>query len=124
MYMASLKDEATEENPEPAAAETAPPAERPAAGAPAVEEKEEVKPAESEDKQASGAPRVNIEVRDGELFMYSADEEALNEVEGLENPTSEVLARWILQRMVLPAGKVLSVSIGENAVTSCTVYAD
>lgn len=52
------------------------------------------------------------------------DHRYLNEVAGLENPTSEVLARWILERMVLPAGKVLSVSVGENAVSNCTVYAD
>lgn len=52
------------------------------------------------------------------------DHRYLNEVEGLDNPTSENLARWILQRLKLPRGKVLSVSVGENAVTSCTVYDD
>lgn len=29
----------------------------------------------------NGTPRVNIEVRDGELFLYSSDEDALDEVE-------------------------------------------
>lgn len=52
------------------------------------------------------------------------DHRYLNEVEGLENPTSETLARWILQRVRLPKGSVRSVTVAENCAAECTVYAN
>lgn len=52
------------------------------------------------------------------------DHRYLNEVEGLDNPTSENLAAWILRRVSLPAGRVSAVSVGENCMTRCTVHAD
>jgi 6-pyruvoyltetrahydropterin/6-carboxytetrahydropterin synthase len=48
----------------------------------------------------------------------------LNEVEGLDNPTSENLARFILERVKLPAGKLSAVTVSETCTSSCTVYAD
>lgn len=47
----------------------------------------------------------------------------LNEVEGLENPTSENLARWIWQRLVtsLP---VSSVVVRETCTSGCTYRGD
>lgn len=47
------------------------------------------------------------------------DHHYLNEIEGLENPTSEVLARWIWQRLkpVLPA--LSKVIINETCSSGC-----
>ncbi len=52
------------------------------------------------------------------------DHRYLNEVEGLDNPTSELLARFILERLDLPRGRVASVTVHETCTASCTVYAD
>lgn len=52
------------------------------------------------------------------------DHRYLNEVKGLENPTSENLARFILERVKLPAGKLSAVTVSETCTSSCTVYAD
>ena len=52
------------------------------------------------------------------------DHRYLNEVEGLENPTSEMLAGWILQRVKLPRGSLRSVTVAENCAAECTVYAN
>lgn len=48
------------------------------------------------------------------------DHHYLNEVPGLENPTSEWLARWIFQRMkpILPGLK--EVQVAETCTESCT----
>jgi len=48
----------------------------------------------------------------------------LNEVPGLENPTSELLARFVLERVQLPRGRLTAVSISETSNSKCTVYAD
>jgi 6-pyruvoyltetrahydropterin/6-carboxytetrahydropterin synthase len=48
------------------------------------------------------------------------DHRCLNEVEGLENPTSEVLARWIHARLA-PALELLSaVVVAETCTARCT----
>ena len=52
------------------------------------------------------------------------DHRYLNEVAGLENPTSEMLARWILERFRLPGVSVRSVTVAETCTAECTVYAD
>lgn len=52
------------------------------------------------------------------------DHHYLNEVPGLENPTSELLARFVLERVRLPAGRLAAVSIAETCTSGCTVYAD
>jgi 6-pyruvoyltetrahydropterin/6-carboxytetrahydropterin synthase len=52
------------------------------------------------------------------------DHRYLNEVPGLENPTSEHLARFILERMRVPGAKVSAVSVAETCTSRCTVYAD
>lgn len=57
------------------------------------------------------------------LFVQ-LDHNYLNEVPGLENPTSELLARWVLERVRLPAGRLCAVSVGETCHAGCTVYAD
>ncbi len=48
----------------------------------------------------------------------------LNEIEGLENPTSEMLARWIWERL-LPALPILSqVEVGETCTSACVYRGD
>lgn len=43
----------------------------------------------------------------------------LNEIEGLENPTSEVLARWIWQRLAPDLPLLSAVHIHETCTTGC-----
>ncbi len=51
------------------------------------------------------------------------DHHYLNEIEGLENPTSEVLAQWVASRLELPEGiHLVSVTIQETCVSRCTLY--
>jgi len=50
------------------------------------------------------------------------DHHYLNEVSGLENPTSEHLARFIAERMRVRVGRVTRVTVHETCNASCTVY--
>ena len=52
------------------------------------------------------------------------DHRYLNEIEGLENPTSEILARFIFERLELSGGHLVSITVHETCAASCTVYAD
>lgn len=52
------------------------------------------------------------------------DHYTLNDIEGLENPTSELLAAWILERLTLPRGEVRAVEVHETCCATCVVYAD
>ena len=55
------------------------------------------------------------------------DHQYLNEVPGLENPTSENLAHFVLTRVKLPEGtrgKLAAVSVEETCTSRCIVYAD
>jgi 6-pyruvoyltetrahydropterin/6-carboxytetrahydropterin synthase len=52
------------------------------------------------------------------------DHRYLNEVSGLDNPTSELIARYILEQVRLPAGRLTAVSVGETCATAVTVRAD
>lgn len=47
------------------------------------------------------------------------DHRVLNEVEGLENPTSEVLARWIYDKVKEKIPLLTSVNISETPTTEC-----
>ncbi len=51
------------------------------------------------------------------------DHHYLNEVPGLENPTSEVLAQWVLARVRLPVGTLNAVTVAETCNAACTVHA-
>jgi 6-pyruvoyltetrahydropterin/6-carboxytetrahydropterin synthase len=51
------------------------------------------------------------------------DHRLLNEVEGLDNPTSELLARWVLERITLPSGSLTAVTVEETCTSRCTVFA-
>ncbi len=47
------------------------------------------------------------------------DHHYLNEVEGLENPTSENLARWIWQRLVSKLPGLSKITVRETCSTAC-----
>lgn len=54
----------------------------------------------------------------------SLDHRCLNDIPGLENPTSENLAVWILTRVQPTLQHLLhSVTVYETATSSCTVFA-
>jgi 6-pyruvoyltetrahydropterin/6-carboxytetrahydropterin synthase len=48
------------------------------------------------------------------------DHRYLNEIPGLENPTSEILARWIWDRMAPVLPQLSSVSVRETCTAGCT----
>ena len=52
------------------------------------------------------------------------DHRYLNEVPGLENPTSEKLARWVFEQFKLPTGRLTAVAVAETCCAACKVYAD
>jgi 6-pyruvoyltetrahydropterin/6-carboxytetrahydropterin synthase len=52
------------------------------------------------------------------------DHRCLNDVPGLENPTSENLARFVLTRVQLAGAKLSAVSVAETCNARCTVHAD
>jgi len=55
------------------------------------------------------------------------DHHYLNEVPGLENPTSENLARFVLERVRLSGqggAKLAAVSVEETCTSRCIVYAE
>ena len=57
-------------------------------------------------------------------ILRQLDHYYLNEIEGLENPTSEVIARWIWQRL-RPALPMLSkVELGETCTSGCVYRGD
>jgi 6-pyruvoyltetrahydropterin/6-carboxytetrahydropterin synthase len=43
----------------------------------------------------------------------------LNEIEGLDNPTSEVLARWIWDRLQIPLPELSEVVVRETCTSGC-----
>ena len=48
------------------------------------------------------------------------DHRCLNEVRGLENPTSEILARWIWDRLAPGLPLLASVTVAETCTSRCT----
>jgi 6-pyruvoyltetrahydropterin/6-carboxytetrahydropterin synthase len=55
-----------------------------------------------------------------EPVINDLDHRYLNEISGLENPTSEVLARWIYERLKPTLPLLHSIIIGETCTTECT----
>jgi 6-pyruvoyltetrahydropterin/6-carboxytetrahydropterin synthase len=47
------------------------------------------------------------------------DHHCLNEIEGLENPTSENLAKWIWERLQLPLPQLSKVVVQETCNAGC-----
>jgi 6-pyruvoyltetrahydropterin/6-carboxytetrahydropterin synthase len=52
------------------------------------------------------------------------DHRYLNEVEGLDNPTSEVLARWIWQRLAPSLPGLCMVEVRETCTSGCRYRGD
>ena len=51
------------------------------------------------------------------------DHRLLNDVDGLTNPTSELLAHFIAERYIVPAPAMLhSVTVAETCTSECTVF--
>lgn len=50
------------------------------------------------------------------------DHKTLNDVEGLENPTSENLAAWVYARFSVPGARIAKVQVAETCTSSCAVY--
>ncbi|MES2801304.1 MAG: 6-carboxytetrahydropterin synthase [Bdellovibrionota bacterium] len=53
-------------------------------------------------------------------LLAAIDHRVLNEVKGLENPTSELLALWIYERTKTDLPSLKSVTIMETPTTECT----
>ena len=52
-------------------------------------------------------------------LLIEIDHRVLNEVPGLENPTSELLAKWIYDRMIKKIPILKNVTIAETSATEC-----
>ena len=48
------------------------------------------------------------------------DHHCLNEIDGLQNPTSEVLAKWIWDRMVGALPQLSEIQVRETCTSGCT----
>ena len=57
-----------------------------------------------------------------EPIYRQLDHYYLNEIEGLENPTSENIARWIWKRLELPG--LFEVQIRETCTSGCSYLGD
>lgn len=52
------------------------------------------------------------------------DHRVLNEVSGLENPTTELLARWIWERLIIELPGLSRIVIQENLSSGCIYTGD
>ena len=48
----------------------------------------------------------------------------LNEIAGLENPTSEVLARWLWARLIPALPTLTRIVVGESCSSGCTFHGE
>jgi len=53
-------------------------------------------------------------------ILQQIDHKVLNEVAGLENPTSELLAKWIYEKALIQIPLLKAVTIMETTSTECT----
>jgi 6-pyruvoyltetrahydropterin/6-carboxytetrahydropterin synthase len=56
--------------------------------------------------------------------LQQLDHHYLNEIEGLENPTSELLAKWIWRRLKPGLPSLSKVEIGETCTCGCVYEGD
>jgi 6-pyruvoyltetrahydropterin/6-carboxytetrahydropterin synthase len=54
-----------------------------------------------------------------EPVRVQLDHYCLNDIEGLENPTSEVVARWIWDRLKPTIGDLAAIRVHETCTTTC-----
>ncbi len=52
--------------------------------------------------------------------IEALDHRYLNEIEGLENPTSEVLSAWLWQRLAPKLPQLNAIHVRETCTTACT----
>ncbi len=52
------------------------------------------------------------------------DHRYLNDIEGLENPTSEVLAKWIFDRLKVTLPSLHEILVHETCTSQCTYRGD
>lgn len=55
-----------------------------------------------------------------EPLLQQIDHKVLNDVSGLENPTSELLAKWIYEKALIHIPLLKTVTIMETTSTECT----
>lgn len=53
-------------------------------------------------------------------LLSQIDHRVLNEVQGLENPTSENLAKWIYEKALGPIPELIQVTVAETPTTECS----
>jgi 6-pyruvoyltetrahydropterin/6-carboxytetrahydropterin synthase len=59
-----------------------------------------------------------------EPLREALDHRYLNEIDGLDNPTSEHLARWIWDRLTEPLPGLAAVTVRETCTSGCTYRGD
>jgi 6-pyruvoyltetrahydropterin/6-carboxytetrahydropterin synthase len=59
-----------------------------------------------------------------EPIRLELDHYYLNDIDGLENPTSEVLARWIWQRLKPALPSMSKIEVGETCTSGCVYEGD
>ncbi len=52
-------------------------------------------------------------------LLLQLDHRTLNDVEGLQNPTSELLAQWVYEKVLIHIPILKSVTIMETSLTEC-----
>jgi 6-pyruvoyltetrahydropterin/6-carboxytetrahydropterin synthase len=55
-----------------------------------------------------------------EPVIAKLDHYYLNEIEGLDNPTSEILARWMWQRIIGGLPQLHAITVAETCDSRCT----
>jgi 6-pyruvoyltetrahydropterin/6-carboxytetrahydropterin synthase len=69
----------------------------------------------------SGWVRDFADLADAWVPLHDAlDHRYLNEIDGLENPTAEVLAQWIWQRLAPALPDLVEVEVAETCTAGCT----
>lgn len=58
------------------------------------------------------------------LIKKELDHRPLNEVPGLENPTSEMLCRWLWRRLAPLLPKLAEITVHETCAARCTYRGD
>lgn len=62
--------------------------------------------------------------RASKAVLERLDHRYLNEIEGLENPTSEILARWIWQRLAPDLPGLTQIVVRETCTSGCVYRGD
>jgi 6-pyruvoyltetrahydropterin/6-carboxytetrahydropterin synthase len=52
------------------------------------------------------------------------DHNYLNDIDGLDNPTSEIIARWIWQKLISTLPQLYSIEVRETCNSRCIYFGD